>query len=368
MSLKRIPALDGFRAIAVIIVMLSHVGLGSVIPGGFGVTIFFFLSGYLIISIMRLENSVTGKMSLKQFYFRRTIRIFPPLYITMGIVWLLSATNLLAPRVDAYGIVRDSLFLTNYQNLWSSGTGEPIPLWSIDVEEHFYILFSISFVLFLSRLPPKKAALICAIACLAILGTRLWIAFTSDNLDLIYYWSHTRLDSILFGGCLALWQNPALDGPNAWCPRLWHIGLAFAVLLGCLIVRNPIFRETFRYSLQGLGLFVLFSAALSSKGIVGRLMGSWPLRWVSLLSYTLYLIHVPVLNLIQQNAHQIPALVTGALMFVFSAAYAVLMYLLVEHPLLRWRTHRKAVLRAAHPVSSHQGFETPVISEKQTTN
>ena len=76
-----IPSLDGIRAIAFLFVFIAHAGLDKIVPGGFGVTIFFFLSGYLITSILRLEASRTHKISLRKFYLRRAFRILPPMYI-----------------------------------------------------------------------------------------------------------------------------------------------------------------------------------------------------------------------------------------------------------------------------------------------
>jgi hypothetical protein len=69
--MRHTPQLDGLRAIAILIVMVSHSGLGSIVPGGFGVTIFFFLSGYLITSLLRLENDSTGGVDIRAFYLRR---------------------------------------------------------------------------------------------------------------------------------------------------------------------------------------------------------------------------------------------------------------------------------------------------------
>src|SRR5258708_20144236 len=75
-----IPSLDGLRAISFFIVFVSHAGIDAV-PGGFGVTVFFFLSGYLITTLMRLEAGKTGNVSLRSFYLRRAFRILPPFSI-----------------------------------------------------------------------------------------------------------------------------------------------------------------------------------------------------------------------------------------------------------------------------------------------
>jgi peptidoglycan/LPS O-acetylase OafA/YrhL len=150
--------------------------------------------------------------------------------------------------------------------------------------------------------------------------------------SLNYYWSHTRLDSILFGCCLALWQNPAVD-QGAWKPKQRHVLAALAVLLACLAVRSDAFRETVRYSLQGVALFVLFSAALQDRGLARGILGSAPLRWVALFSYTLYLVHMPALAVLEH--YRIPA--APLVGIVVSLLYAAAMYRFVEAPLGRWR-------------------------------
>src|SRR6476620_11582619 len=76
-----IPSLDGLRAVAVLIVFIAHAGLNLPVPGNFGVTIFFFLSGYLITTLARLEHDRTGAISLRGFYLRSILRIFPPYYL-----------------------------------------------------------------------------------------------------------------------------------------------------------------------------------------------------------------------------------------------------------------------------------------------
>src|SRR5262245_8347810 len=82
-----IPSLDGIRALSVIIVMLSHVGYGDIVPGGLGVTVFFFLSGYLITTLMLSEYRRTGAISIANFYLRRAFRLLPPLLVTLLIAY-----------------------------------------------------------------------------------------------------------------------------------------------------------------------------------------------------------------------------------------------------------------------------------------
>lgn len=333
-KMGHVPALDGFRALAIIIVMIAHAGAGRIIPGGFGVTIFFFLSGYLITTLLRAEAARTGSIDLREFYLRRSVRILPPLYITAALTALLTIGGLIATKLTPASLLLDALFLTNYAQQFPESFNHslPIPLWSLDVEEHFYMILSTVFAFFFVRWPSRRAAAACAIGCIVVLSIRVFNVIALPDYSLNYYWSHTRLDSILFGCCLALWQNPAMDG-DAWKPRRRHVVGALLVLVACIGVRNNAFRETVRYSLQGIALFVLFSAALQDEGLARRILGSTPLRWIALISYTLYLIHMPALAVLDH--YQVRAAPLAGI--VLSFLYATAMYSFVEAPLGRWR-------------------------------
>lgn len=339
-AFRHVPQLDGLRAIAILLVFVAHCGLDRIVPGGLGVTIFFFLSGYLITSLLRSEAAQTGRVDLAAFYVRRTLRIWPPLWITMAFALAATVALRLPARVDLWAVVAQLGFVSNYSYLWHHDAGVPaMPLWSLAVEEHFYLAFPLLFAILLARRPWAWGAACCAILCLAVLALRLVLVDRVGWSGSLYYWSHTRVDSILFGCCLALWNNPALD-EAAWRPRRRHVAGALAVILLCIAIRDEWFRQTLRYTLQGAALFVLFSAALQAQGGVGRLLASWPLRLVALYSYTLYLVHMFVLDEIVAGLPLAGrAMVGGALSFGYAAA----MYALVEQPIARRR-------RALHTV------------------
>src|ERR1700760_1167480 len=84
-----IPSLDGLRAVSISIVLVSHAGYGDVVPGGLGVTIFFFLSGYLITTLLMDEREGSGRIYIGKFYLRRVFRLFPPLLLTLIIAYSL---------------------------------------------------------------------------------------------------------------------------------------------------------------------------------------------------------------------------------------------------------------------------------------
>ena len=342
MQMPHARQLDGFRAIAVSIVFIAHCGLERIVPGGFGVTIFFFLSGYLITSLLRSEHAQTGGINLKAFYWRRTLRIWPPLYITIAAVWLGMLVFFPGDRVDPWGVVAQLAFISNYSYLWGHAQGLDLPLWSLAVEEHFYLIFPLLFMFAIARMSRTKAVMTCALLCLLILLVRIGYAALYGPLNIVYYWSHTRIDSILFGCCLALHNNPLLDR-DAWRPKVPAALLAIAVLLFCLVYRDPVFRQTLRYSLQGVALYVLFSYALHNDGLPARILSSPPLRLLSLYSYTFYLVHVMIIRIVEDYLHigsLIPlVLLSGAA----TMAYCALMYHFVEKPLARRRRRLHSV-------------------------
>ncbi|PZU11647.1 acyltransferase [Sphingomonas sp.] len=336
--MNHIRALDGLRALAVSIVFVAHCGLERLVPGGLGVTIFFFLSGYLITSLLRSEVAQLGKVDLRGFYMRRTLRIWPSLYLTVAFTGLVSLFMPIDPPIQATGVVAQLAFLSNYAGQLGLGAGVPwIPLWSLAVEEHFYLLFPILFATILLGRAPRTIALWCAVGCLLVLAVRIVsVPLLGENIGQIYYWSHTRIDSILFGCCLALWQNPVLD-EAAWRPKPWHFAAAVAVLLLCLLVRSELFRQTLRYTLQGAALFVIFSFVIWDRGLIARWLSCRPARLIGLYSYTLYLVHVPIIELIRFLRPGLPILAMIPIAGVLSMLYAAAMYRLVEAPAARWR-------------------------------
>jgi peptidoglycan/LPS O-acetylase OafA/YrhL len=174
--------------------------------------------------------------------------------------------------------------------------------------------------------------LVCAGLAAVPLLIRLRLAASGSDLGNVFYWTHTRLDSILWGSILALWQNPAVD-KDPWRPKLWQFGAALLALAGCLVIRSEVFRETLRYTIQGAALFVVFSYVLQDRSIMARVLGSSPLRFIALISYTLYLAHMPALGIAEHLGWPMPVLTGLCLAF----AYAIAMRVIVERPLQRMR-------------------------------
>ena len=310
-----IHSLDGIRACAVMLVFAAHgisiagavPRLKGLVPGEFGVTVFFFLSGYLITTLLRMEHEKTGAISLRAFYLRRVLRIFPPLYLVLFATTALTQLGVMPgerPPITPGGVLAQATYLTNYHVIatgwWNGHAPGTWIFWSLAVEEHFYLLFPLVYIFLLRRLPSRrKQALVLAGICAVVLAWRFLLVYAlGAPKDRVYVATDTRIDSIVFGCILGVLGNPLLDGTgysDRWWKYLW-VPLALIGLLLSFLVHSPYFQWVFAYSLQGICLFPLFIAAVRypSWGPFQLLNIGW-VKWIGVVSYSIYLMHPTVL-------------------------------------------------------------------------
>jgi peptidoglycan/LPS O-acetylase OafA/YrhL len=341
-----IPSLDGLRAASFFLVFVAHAGLKDVVPGAFGVTIFFFLSGYLITTLMRGEVDRTGRVSLGGFYLRRVLRILPPFYIVLVAATLLAGAGFVPGQLLPGAVASQALHFSNYwiaAHGWAGiaqGTGV---YWSLAVEEHFYLVFPAVFlVLERMRLTGRQKALVFWGVCALVLVWRcVLVSVLHAGGERIELCSDTRVDSIAFGCALAVWHNPVLDGASGQPESpLWGrlvLPAAIALLLVTFVVRNTVFRETFRYTLQGIALTPLFIMAVRHpRWHVFRPLNWRFMRFLGTVSFTLYLVHHVVIETLEERT-RLGGVVNGVVAYLVSLALACAMYFLVERPCARLR-------------------------------
>lgn len=344
-----IPSLDGFRTVSFLIVFLAHARLNAVIPGPFGVTVFFFLSGYLISTLLRREQDKTGGFSLWRFYVRRVLRILPPFYLVLGLVFLGTALGVVPPPSEPESVRALLLHYANYYIVAHDHNGLPLGTgvyWSLAVEEHFYLLFPGLYYLLCKWTESRsKQSLVLLLLCGLVLAWRCYLVMGghATNVYRTGMASDARFDSLLFGCVLALTENPILD-QSAFSERVWKrflFPLGMFGLLFCFALRNEVFRETFRYTLQGLSLIPLFVCAV-------RYPGWWPIRplnwrpvaYLGALSYSLYLVHQLVMGMIDLRLGW--GVGQALLAFALSFALAWTIFQLVEKPCARLRRRLSA--------------------------
>lgn len=336
-----LPALDGLRGVSIALVVLAHAGLGRIVPGGLGVTVFFFISGYIITRLMLAEHAAHGAIGIRAFYLRRFFRLMPALYAYLAVCTLVLWMAAQPPRwQDIAAVV---FYVGNYWNIYghfqSGSIPSPLPItWSLAVEEHYYLVYPLLFALLAAR-PARLLGVILAVLAV-VLAWRVWLTFGIGlerlRPDRIYMATDTRVDSILYGAGFAVLGQLR----PAWLERARHpafLVLGLGLLAASLLYRNPEFREAFRYSMQGIALACMWQGLLFG--------GSWPSRWLSSplmlyigrISYSLYLYHWLVTVLLQA---WLPALGTPA-----RVALTLALSLPAAHASWRWVERGGLVLR-----------------------
>ncbi|PWG78805.1 acyltransferase family protein [Pararcticibacter amylolyticus] len=294
-----LPYFDGFRGIAIMLVILGHLGFGNFIPGGFGVTLFFFISGFLITRLLIFEYHKNQTIDIKKFYVRRLLRLYPALLtmiaVTSALIFLTCSNASVKPYIFS-GI----FYYTNYYISFFRSAA-PLDcervfdaLWSLAVEEHFYLFFPFIF-LFFNKNTRHLISILILIAILSLL-IRLFILMFNNDFNqsslIIYHSTHTRVDSIIYG-CLSailIYKQNSKTYMGILNNKL-TVFIGVALILISLLYRDPLFRESIRYSIQGLALMLLLPGPMfyPSDSLLKKLIESPALIFIGKLSYSLYL-------------------------------------------------------------------------------
>lgn len=347
-AFQTIPSLNGIRAASVLLVMLSHAGFGEIVPGGFGVTVFFFLSGYLITTLLVNEFGHTATIDVRNFYIRRFFRLFPPLVVTLAIAYSLVASGFLPGGITLYGVLSQLFYFANYYAM-NADIGKVMPggtviLWSLAIEEHFYIVYPLVMLGLLSRgVSVRRIGQLFVVICAVVLLWRLYLASQPGFLSArTYFGTDTRIDSILFGTLLALWHNPMarIAEKERMSVAQWAIvTAALGLLFATFLFRSEFFRQTTRYTLQGIALYPLFYFAVRyHDNFVFRHL-NW--QWISKIgiwSYAIYLIHYVAIIFVETHwsgaaGHPVMVFLVAA---VISICYAMFIDKWID-PYFRWR-------------------------------
>jgi peptidoglycan/LPS O-acetylase OafA/YrhL len=339
-----IPSLDGLRAISISIVLLAHASLMWRDPsatagwslgwaGGIGVDLFFVISGFLITWLLLRERRRRGTISLRAFYVRRAWRILPAYLVFLGSLVVMSSFGLV--QLTA----RDCAGALTYTVNFLPGASWPIGhLWSLSVEEHFYLFWPLLLVV----LGPGRA---CALAggyfVLAPLVRLLIWALAAEILD-IDYCTPARIDTIAAGCLLAYLADNAnarrlLTLPSRhWAAATGVLAVAGLVVSNTVLTGSGLYVITIHRTFDALCFAGLVWAGISrTDGLLAWLLNVSPMIWLGRLSYGLYLWQQPFLNPHQEYwAGYWP--VCLALVLVF----ALVSFALVERPTLRLRESR----------------------------
>ncbi len=338
----RIPSLDGLRAVSIAMVCFAHLAGTRFFPslvatrrdlGNLGVRIFFVISGFLITTLLLKEFAESGRISLRMFYLRRAFRIFPCAYTYIGIIALLSLAGVATP-LSGFHLLHAVTYIVNYDphRPWCL-----IHLWSLSVEEQFYLMWPVV----LCVLRPKKALWFAAAALLLSPAIRLsmwlWIPSLRWSVGTAF---QTNADALAAGCVLAgIW--PWLSRNQSYLrflkSRIFLVvplaGMAAAFLLsqeeGPLMILSLAFGQT----VLNLAIALCIDRSVHyPETNSGKLLNWRPAVFIGLLSYSLYLWQEPFLNRLGTSLiNWFPF----NLLLAFGAALGS--YYLIEQPFLRLR-------------------------------
>ena len=333
---SHLPSLDGLRAVAAFLVVFYHLGMNWA-PGGLGVLTFFVLSGFLITWLLLKEEDKSGKISLKLFYIRRSLRIFPAFYA----YWLLvSAALLLMHKRYVVAQAISSLFYVNnyYQALYGDPDTDFSHTWSLGVEEQFYLLWPLFFLL-LKHTRNRLKFLIAAVVVIALYREALVFLLHRDQ-GYIYEAFDTRADHLLIGCLLAVALRAGVwtDLWRRLCVS-WWLSLVTLALLAASTALALQFGSTYRdaagFVVDPLLVAVLIVQTIAhpAAGFGITLNWGW-MRYLGTISYSVYLYQQVVIGPIRKRLVAWPSFsLLMTILAVIVAASAS--YWIVERPFLR---------------------------------
>ena len=300
---KHVPALDGLRGLAIIAVIVHHQLIPFSLEGGFlGVDLFFVLSGFLITSLLISEFGETNVISFRNFYMRRVLRLGPALILYLIACLVVTYHTQVGAVIRELKLIGLALaYSTNWRMAlgWDSSLDPTAIIWSLSIEEQFYLLWPVFF--FICLAVKIRRRFIIAGLCLVILSImahRYLLLREGASLTRLYYGTDTRADALLMGCLIALLPKGKLAISLKTC-----INAVAILCAGMLIylISTSHFSDQFLYKGGYTGIALMsgvltWSAANAPPSLLAAILELQPLRWFGKISYGLYLWHWLVLK------------------------------------------------------------------------
>jgi peptidoglycan/LPS O-acetylase OafA/YrhL len=351
---RYLPGLDGLRAIAVAAVVCYHLGFTWAGGGLLGVGVFFTLSGYLITDIL-LERMHGKEPWLGQFWLGRARRLLPALLLMLAIVTIWVEVSGKAQSGYGWAALASVFYVSNWQLIFQhlsyfARFGPPSPLghlWSLGIEEQFYILWPLLLVVGIyfvrersraSRIRPRLAAVTVVLAAASALEMAAMYHPSFDS-SRIYFGTDTRAFELLAGAALAMvWPSRRLGrGVSPGARRLIDVGgvAGLATILVLMYGQNEYSRFLYQggFVLLSIATAMLVASLVHPAGRLSALMGAAPLVWIGARSYGIYLWHMPIIALTTPASQHSVDLGRAALQVAATISIAALSWHFVEQPI-----------------------------------
>jgi peptidoglycan/LPS O-acetylase OafA/YrhL len=349
-ALAHAVGLDGVRALAVVAVLAYHSTDGLLHGGFLGVDVFFVLSGYLITSLLMVEGRQTGTIKLSRFYLRRARRLLPALYTLLlvvgGVVVVFFAQYAARVRGDllaALGYVTNWWLIAQNSSYFGSGSGPGVlnHLWSLAVEEQFYLIWPVLLLLLGRGRASRRLTATFLVLAIAASGLAMALLYNPwGDPSRVYFGTDTRGATPLIGALLAILVRPWRQRRDIRAATKIGIDVLGLLALGALGLAVTVAGDRDDWLYRGgflavagvAGILVVAAAHPASR--LGRLLGIAPLRWLGDRSYAIYLWHWPICVFTAGLLTSGTSLfLVVALRVALTLLVADLSFRLVEHPI-----------------------------------
>lgn len=335
--------IDGLRAIAVLLVLMFHGGIGLFPSGFIGVDIFFVISGYLITSIIRtsLENQ---SFSLSDFYVRRLWRLQPALITVMAFTLLLAVIFYLPTDfIDYVKSAKYTTLITSNQYFSRSTTAYAAPdtayllllhTWSLSIEWQWYLLLPAGILILSRNLQDRYVKILTIIITIGMLGLALYLSNKYPNKS--YYFLMSRIFEFMTGSCLLIFNNVHFKLKKHIASVIGILSLAaitFCATRTNIVLGYPDYHAV----VVSIASALLILSGTSTKGIASRILSLPPLVFIGSISYSLYLWHWPIFAL-GRYLGLAESVIFRCTCFALTFIAAYLCYLFIEKPCrkIRW--------------------------------
>jgi peptidoglycan/LPS O-acetylase OafA/YrhL len=344
--MPKLPSLNGLRAISIIIVILHHLQFkytliqnqfilqcfGVFFDGMFGVTVFFVISGFLITNLLLQEEAGSGVVSLKNFFIRRTLRIFPAYYFLLFIYFLLQVSGYISiPNISWLTAITYTKYLNGGRD-WYTAHG-----WSLSVEEHFYLFWPLIF-----KFKPKLRNKIPFLLILFVFAYKFLFAILFPDKVRNDHLIFTTIDAISIGCLFAIHKEKILH----WMSQHWNSIILISVSIIYCLSYFEYFTSSntfLKYLFLMLGTahgtisdlciaLIMFYSIFGPQNLWFHLLNTKTLNFIGLLSYSIYLWQQLFINQSDLFIHKLP------LNLLFIPIAAMFSYYIIEMPFLKLKS------------------------------
>jgi peptidoglycan/LPS O-acetylase OafA/YrhL len=351
-----VPQLDGLRAIAILLVVIVHINNPSFLGGWLGVELFFVLSGFLITSLLTQEHDRSNSIAVGNFYMRRVLRLTPALWVFLAVAVIWEVTHPGATSTYLDYIFYALTFRANFYSHWPpAGVGH---LWTLSLEDQFYFVWPIILLISLRRGGRELAMKVAVAGIVLSIASGIGLVIGREGILTIYHSSELNLQA-LFIGCVCGLMLTGGQLDRFATSKVLRVGTVVGTAILLLSIVGPNWQTNSWFFAGPLAFYCLMCAVvvagvvLQPTELVARGLSKPLMVWVGKLSYSIYLWHLWVFDVLVNHTAPIGACEA----ILITMALAIFSYYVVEQPFDRLKTRFQGRQRPAALIEELQSAQ-----------